>query len=358
MVFDAATGSNSIKTHTIHAWSIDDFTEKWSLDVSTLSDPTDGPFSPAVQNQRGAVLIVGGIAYVTYGGHWGDCGAYHGWVVGVPLAGGPSMAKAYATPSSQAGIWAPGGPSSDGTSIYATTGNGNNAGGWKGAFSILRFSAGPTFTAGAANYWHAVSDDTMNDKDLGGSGPLLIDNPAITPSKLIVQLGKDYDAYVVNRTNMGGESSPVAHASVMSDEISNVPAWATTAKGTFVAMVSNNGGGGVGCKTGSGNLVVITLSSTAQISVPWCANNQGGGSPSITSSDGTNDDALVWTVGTDVGPMGGPGSGQLHAWDLESGTPVVTGSDMVSGTRHFSVPIFVNGRAIVGADNRLYALKP
>jgi len=98
---------------------------------------------------------------------------------------------------------------------------------------------------------------------------------------------------------------------------------------------------------------VMKLSATAQITVPWCANNQGGGSPSITSSDGTND-MLVWTFGASSG-----GSGQIHAWDLQTGTPVVTGSDVLPNqARSFTVPIFVNGRAIVVADNRLYALKP
>ena len=83
----------------------------------------------------------------------------------------------------------------------------------------------------------------------------------------------------------------------------------------------------------------------------------GGGSPSITSSDGTKD-MLVWTVGTGIGPTNAGGSGQIHAWNLETGTPVVTGSDMMAGTHTFTVPIFVNGRAIVAAENRLYALKP
>jgi hypothetical protein len=60
---------------------------------------------------------------------------------------------------------------------------------------------------------------------------------------------------------------------------------------------------------------------------------------------------LVWTVATE-------GNGQIHAWDLETGTPVVTGSDALSGTRHFTTPIFVHGRVFAVGDNRLYALKP
>ena len=70
------------------------------------------------------MLIVGGIAYVVFGGHVGDCDVYHGWVIGVPLSG--KGARAWATQVGGRGIWAPGGPASDGQSIYVTTGNGKH----------------------------------------------------------------------------------------------------------------------------------------------------------------------------------------------------------------------------------------
>jgi hypothetical protein len=359
IVFSAGTATTmggKLSKHTIHAWSIDDFSEKWSFDVSTLS-----PFAPATQNQRSAVLIAGGVAYVAYGGHFGDCDPYNGWIVGIPLnatmATVASLVKSYATPAARAGMWAPGGPSSDGTSIFMATGNSEaNAdttgtlANWKGAFSILRFGAGPVFTPGSTNFWHATADDKLSDADLGGSAPLVVDDAAITPSKLLVQLGKDGYAYTVDRTNMGGEVSPVGSAKVVNGEIINAAASATTPTGTFVAMVGYGGAGGVGCTKGSGNLVVVSLSATAQISVPWCVNNQGSGSPSITSSDGTHD-ILVWTVGAES-------SNQLHAWDLATGTPVVTGSDAMSNVRRFTTPIFVHGRAFAAGDGHLYAFKP
>jgi hypothetical protein len=369
MVFDAVSADSGgfIKTHTIHAWSIDDFSEKWSLDVSQISDSVAGTFKPEVQNQRSAVLIVNGVAYVTYGGHWGDCDngsdIYHGWIVGVPLsattATAKSVAKEWATPASRAGMWAPGGPSSDGTSIFMATGDtgdGDPSGvvsAWKGGYSVVRFGAGPTFTAGSTNFWHAVADDSMGDDDLGGSAPLVIDAPGVTPSKLLFQMGKDHNVYTINRTTMGGEASPVGSAGVMDGDISNAAAWANTPTGTFIAMVSNGGAVGTNCGKGSGSLVIAQLDATAQITTPWCANN-GGGSPSITSSDGTHD-IMVWTVGTD----GGSGqTNQLNAWDLQTGTAIVTKSDTLGNTRHFTTPIFVHGRAMVVADNRLYALKP
>jgi hypothetical protein len=253
-------------------------------------------------------------------------------------------------------MWASGGPSSDGTDIFDATGNSSDTdttgtlSKWKGAYSVLRWGAGPVFTAGAANFWHAVADDSGGDDDLGGSAPLVVDATGVTPSKLLVQLGKDGNAYTIDRTNMGGEMSPVSSLHVMSGTIINAAAWATTPTGTFVAMVGS-GTNGAGCKKGSGNLVVVSLNGTAQISSAWCASGMGNGSPSITSSDGTHD-IMVWTVGAESA------SAQLHAWDLASGTQVVMGSDAMTGTRRFTTPIFVNGRVIAAADNKVYAFKP
>jgi hypothetical protein len=59
------------------------------------------------------------------------------------------------------------------------------------------------------------------DIDLGGSGALLMDVPGATPSQLGVSLGKDGKAYLLNRTNLGGVSVPVAQAHVSNSEITS-----------------------------------------------------------------------------------------------------------------------------------------
>jgi hypothetical protein len=165
--------------------------------------------------------------------------------------------------------------------------------------------------------------------------------------------------YLIDRSNLGGEMSLVAAAQVMNGEISNAAAWATIPSGTYIAMVDNSGGAGSNCPNGtSGDLVIVKLDPTAtnMVTTVWCTDNMGGGSPSISTSNGSSD-ALVWTMGTDTG-WGGTQSNQLHAWDLETGTPVVMGSDTANNTHHFSTPIVVNGRVLVAGDNQLYAFKP
>ena len=57
-----------------------------------------------------------------YSGYVGDCGPYHGWVVGVDIKN-PSNVMAWATAADGGGIWGHGGVASDGTKMFVVTGN-------------------------------------------------------------------------------------------------------------------------------------------------------------------------------------------------------------------------------------------
>jgi len=361
IVFDSASAdaNDAIATHTIHALSIDDGTEKWKVDVSTLTDGNGSTFSPQPQNQRGAVLIVGGVAYVVFGGHYGDCGSYHGWVVGVPLATGTG-ARAWATRAPGAGIWGCGGAASDGTGIFVTTGNATSTQtSWAETEGVFRLQPGPVFSGQSADEFAPANWSYLdkNDIDMSGSGPLVIDAPSMQPSALVMAQGKDGNLYLLDRSNLGGVgATPLGKLNVLSGEISNGGAWATVSGTTYVVVRPNQGGTGVGCPNGtSGDLVAVKLDPAApqKMSVAWCADAQGEGSPIVTTSDGTND-ALVWAAGAE-------NSNQLHAWDLLTGQLVFTGGgsgDKIPNVRHFTTPIVAHGRIFVGADGVLYALKP
>jgi hypothetical protein len=356
IVFDStkADGSGGIATHTIWALSIDDGSVKWSVDVSKLS-ANGVTFSPQPQNERSAVLIVGGTAYVVFGGHYGDCGDYHGWVVGVPLTG--NGAKAWATQVKGAGIWGPGGAASDGQSIYVTTGNGfNSSATWAESEGVFRLDPGPSYAGTAADYFAPSNWMSLDqgDTDISGSGPLVIDAPSITPSALVMAQGKDGNLYLLDRANLGGiGTAKVGTLQVLSGEITNAGAWATVGGATYVVVRPNGGGSGMGCPGGtSGDLVGVKLDPAAaqKMTVVWCVDAQGEGSPSITSSDGTHD-PMVWTAGAE-------GSSRLHSWDLVTGNAVFKGgttTDAIPKVRRFTAPIAAHGRVFVGGDNRLYA---
>jgi hypothetical protein len=206
-----ASAAGTLGTHQIHALSLDDGGERaggWPIDVSTIS-AGGAQFNAQPQNQRGALVIVGNTVYVPYGGHYGDCAGshgepYRGWVVAVPLDN-PRGASAFATQSTEAGIWGPGGLASDGVDVFATSGNGSGSV-WGGQDAVLRLHTGATFSGQSADYyapsnWAALD---RGDVDLGGSGPLLVDTGS---AKYVVALGKDGSAYVVDRTNLGGIGS-------------------------------------------------------------------------------------------------------------------------------------------------------
>jgi hypothetical protein len=353
----AAVGdTNGITDHMIHALSIDDGSERPMFPVKASTASYMGTqFVPDLENQRGALLFFNGVIYVPFGGHAGDCGQYHGWVVGVPYPN-PTTITAYAASiaanTRAAGIWAPGGPASDGTSVFVTTGNTFGSQTWVGQEAVLRLQPGPLFSNMTTDYWapHDYLTLDSGDTDIGGSGAMLVDVPGATPSQLVVALGKSGNAYLLDRSNLGGigmstNTDGISNLHVANGEIINAGASFTTTTGTYVVFHGHNGAAGVGCKTGNGDLVALKISATSPptISVPWCAASQAQASPMITT-DGTN--AVVWDVGTN-----------LLGWDLNTGMQVYTGTDNVANVRRFTSPIAAKGRIYVGGDNQVYAFK-
>ena len=122
----------------------------------------------------------------------------------------------WSTVIGRAGVWGPGGVASDGTNTFVVTGNGNSTTTWSGSEAVIRLQPGPVFSGSTTDYWAPTNWQQLDqgDTDLGGSGAILVDVPGATPSALVVALGKDGNAYLLNRSNLGGVSAPVAQASV------------------------------------------------------------------------------------------------------------------------------------------------
>ena len=156
---------------------------------------------------------MGNILYVPYWS-FSDCGVYHGWLVGVPI-NNPASVTAWA-PSAIGGVYGDiGGIASDGTYPFVITGNTFNTGGvWSGGEAVIRFQPGPIFSGNSSDYWAPTNwlQLDQGDQDVGASGPLLVDVPGATPSRLVVQMGKDGYAHLLNRDNLGGISAPIAEA--------------------------------------------------------------------------------------------------------------------------------------------------
>jgi hypothetical protein len=172
----------------------------WPVDVEATATYNGMHFTAAIQQQRPALGIVGNILYVGYGSMM-DCSLYHGWLVGVPT-NNPASVTAWATSALGGGIWGVGGVASDGMNPFVTTGNTYNTGGnWGGGEAVIRFQAGPIFSGNPSDYWAPTNWFNLDNQnlDLGSSGPLLVDVPGATPSSLVFAMGKDDNAYLLNR---------------------------------------------------------------------------------------------------------------------------------------------------------------
>ena len=307
----------------------------------TLNTAVSG-FDSSVQSSRAALGIMGNIVYVPYGGRFGDCGSYHGRLVGVQM-NNPASVMNWATISTLAGVWGPGGVANDGSNPFVTTGNGTGGVTWSGSEAVIRLLPGPSFSGATTDYWAPTNWASLDgsDTDLGGSGPILVDVPGATPSALVVALGKDGNAYLVNRSNLGGVSAPLASSHVGSGSIIQAAATYGTATSTYVVFRAN-----------SSTLTSfrITATNPPTIATGWTVSQSGRGSPFVTTTDGTNN-TIVWVVGSE-------GDQRLHGYDGDTGAVVFNGggaNELMAGNRRFNTAIAARGRIYVAADNKVYA---
>src|SRR5437762_7121469 len=147
LFFDALIDGTT-KKHFIYSLNVDTgaTTPGWPVDVNAKASYNSINFVSLAQEERGGLALVNGIVYVSYSGYLGDCGSYHGWVVGINI-NNPSSVGAWATTAIGGGIWGHGGVASDGTNMFVGTGITFNTGGnWMGGEAIIRLQAGPTWT--------------------------------------------------------------------------------------------------------------------------------------------------------------------------------------------------------------------
>jgi hypothetical protein len=347
LFFDAMT-DGATKKHFIYSLNVDTGATNpgWPVDVNATATYNGMTFTSLVQNERGGLALVNGIVYVAWSGHLGDCGTYHGWVVGVPI-NNPSSVGAWATTAIGGGIWGHGGVASDGTNMFVVTGNtfGTN-GVWMGGEAIIRLQAGPIFTGQPTNYWAPTNWLSLDngDTDLGGVSATVIDVPGATPSQLVLALGKDRNAYLVNRNNLGGIAAPVASANV-SSTVNRGTSVVTyhTSQGTYFAF--HNDGSAI-------SAYKVTATNPPTIVSAWTVSQNGRGSPWVTTTNGTNN-VIVWVVGTQ-------GDQRLHGYDGDTGVVIYAGggaNELMSGTRQWNTGMVARGRIYFGADNKVYAFK-
>ena len=274
--------------------------------------------SPLVENQRGALALSRGRVLVPFGGHAGDCGAYHGWLVSAPVTGRGNITAFRAGSSGQAGMWQPAGPSVDPAgNVYVVTGNGAaTSGSWDGSNAVLKLD--PVSLRLLA--WFATSDwpqANANDADLGSSGAALVG------SRIWIE-GKTSRGYLLDQGNLGGVGHYVAT--------------------TTSACASQFGGAAVHGNTVyapcTNGLRQITITSGGGIQPGWRAPAGVTGSPVVGGNE-------VWAL--DVG------AGVLYA--LAERTGAVHGSVTVGAVTRFATPTLSGTLALVPTTTGVTAVR-
>lgn len=277
--------------------------------------------APDAMQQRAALLDANGRVYVAFGGRDGDCGAYRGQLIGVPLRGGTPVS--YTVPTSrEAGAWAASGPAADADgTVYLAVGNGaagedpgqRNAP-YDHSDAILKLS--PTLQL--LGFFAPADWRTQNasDLDLGSTGPTLLDNG------LVLAVGKGPDVYVTKQADLGGIGGELTKTSVCR-------AFGGTAQsGTTVYLPCTDG------------VRAVTVGADGAIDVVWHAAGGIAGSPVVGGS-------AVWALDQS--------SATLHALS------VVTGKDLASvrlaaSVSRFATPALAGAQAFVGTMDGVTAV--
>jgi outer membrane protein assembly factor BamB len=160
--------------------------------------------------QRASLAISKGHVIFGFGGNYGDCGTYHGWVVSVPETGvGPTYRYEIARNPGQGkgAVWMGGAaPTVDSAgNVYVAVGNGDatsKSDAYDVSDAVLKLTPSMHLVD-----WFAPSTwylDNAGDRDLGSGAPQLL------PNGLLLQVGKTQTGYVLNPAHLG-HIDPAVH---------------------------------------------------------------------------------------------------------------------------------------------------
>lgn len=265
------------------------------------------------EQQRGALAVANGRVYVPFGGLFGDCGDYVGYVASVPTTGSGATTHYEVPTAREAGIWAASGPAiSASGDVFVSVGNGASAGPpYDGSDSVLRLAPdlSERLDYFAPRDWAAQN---AADADLGSTGPLLL------PNHLALIAGKAGEVFLLDTNHLGGIGGQLAE---------------TTGCTSFGGMAYDNGAAFLPCTDG-----------VLRIDI--------GGKTLVKR----------WKVSTNGSPVVGGGAvwsldqsrGALDVFDEASGAPITTAA--VGPVTRFASPVLVGTRVLVGTTNAVVAL--
>ncbi|HEX4163085.1 MAG TPA: PQQ-binding-like beta-propeller repeat protein [Acidimicrobiales bacterium] len=287
-----------------------------------LTQNVDPPGStpPALLQRTGLALDAGRVVF-GFGGNFGDCSTYHGWVVSVPEVGG--TAEDYAVDSgagqSQGAIWMGGAaPVVDSSgNIWVEAGNGSATSpgaSYDHSDSVLELSP----ALALLQYFAPSSWAAENARDLD-----LSTAPALLEDGEVVAAGKDGGAYLLDGAHLGG----------IGGEQLSMPRACSQEIGGGAAIVGTT----VYLPCLSGPVAVQVSSNPAGVRLLWRATS-GGGPPIVAAG-------LVWSIGQ---------NGTLYGISATTGA-VVEQASIGAPANHFPTPSVGSGVLLAAGANDIVA---
>ena len=281
--------------------------------VELHQDVDPGGATPAALLQRTGLTLDGGRVVFGYGGNYGDCSTYRGWVMSVPEAGGTPAAFGVDTGpgESQGAVWMGGAaPVIDGAgNIWVSVGNGSvtsSSHAYDDSDSVLELSPALILL----QYFAPSSWASDNGRDLDLSMA-----PALLGDGQVVAAGKSGIAYLLDAHTLGGIGGQQARlAGACGDNIDG----GVAVEGTTVYLP---------CLAGP---VAVQASATPPgLHLLW-RSSSGGGPPAVAGG-------RVWTIGQD---------GTVYGLDPATGN-VVAQASVGAVSNHFPTPSFGAGLMLV-----------
>jgi len=332
-------------------------------------------FSELNDIQRPALLLLEGTVYI------GWAGAEHGWIMGYDAATLVQTSIFATSPNAiRAGVWQSGnGIASDGTYIYAATGDGLfdvNTGGADYGDSLMKLN-----TSLVVEDYFTPMDQACrysSDFDVSSGSPVILppQSGSAFPFQIIVA-GKggnpcdptgDAPIYLANRENLGKYNAQ------QDDVLQEVPGsptgywsspayWESGSQGAvYYAGTSSLGGGGDSLKMYSRTAGVLSSTPVSQSTNIFPI----GATPTVSTNSASltatgNESGIVWVIDRQDSLSAQPGENPaiLYAYNATNVTTPLYNSaanpsrDQGGCGNKFAVPTVVNGKVYVATQNEL-----